>query len=254
VEFDGARVDEDGRGSRHITVEKLRITPWGASLCGACDTRKFSWVNKRTQDTILLGIEEDDDSEQEIYENDFSENPPGSDGFLTPFLPCFPEGEIDGATLNSLLFPPLEKISDTSVYEFKVQLGRGCYRVIACAGRHTFEELHLAIQEAFEFDNDHLYSFFMDGKRWSRNEINHPYSDEPPFADEVLIAQAGLRQQQTILYLFDYGDSWEFKVTLTSIHEADVPLKRPAILKTVGEAPEQYPDWDEEYEDDDEEE
>jgi len=34
--------------------------------------------------------------------------------------------------------------------------------------------LHLAIQEAFEFDDDHLYSFFMDNKKWSHDRYEYP--------------------------------------------------------------------------------
>ena len=33
----------------------------------------------------------------------------------------------------------------------------------------TLHSLHLAIQDAFEFDNDHLYSFFMSGKAWDQS-------------------------------------------------------------------------------------
>jgi hypothetical protein len=251
LEFDDARVHK--KDTYYITLDELRVTPLGACLCSVCDSRKLSWINKFALPALLPEEEEEDPPEIKLFRAEYAKNPPGSDGFLAPFLPCFPAGAIDRAALNSLLFPPPPKISKKAVYEFKVQLGRGCYRVIACAGKHTFEKLHLAIQKAFAFDNDHLYSFFLDGRSWSRHAVNHPYSEEPPYADEVLIGQVGLRERQSILYLFDFGDSWEFQVTVTSIYDADSPLKRPVILKAVGEAPEQYPDWDEEYEDDEEE-
>jgi hypothetical protein len=247
LEFDDAHVYKK---DYFIVLDELRVTPLGVSFCSACDSRMLSWVNKYKLPALLLGEDDDYPPEMMQLREEHAKNPPGSDGFLAPFVSCFPAGAIDCAALNNLLFPPPPKISNKSVYEFKVQLDRSCYRVIACAGKHTFEELHLAIQEAFDFDNDHLYSFFMDGKPWSRAAINHPYCEEPPFADEVLIGQVGLREKQTILYLFDYGDSWEFQVMLTAIHEADVPLKHPVILKTVGESPEQYPDWDDEYDGD----
>jgi hypothetical protein len=145
--------------------------------------------------------EESTPSAIEIFEKDFEKNPPGSDGFLAPFLSCFPEDAVDAAALNRLLFSHDVEISDNTVYEFKVQLERICYRVIRCAGRHTFEDLHLAIQEAFAFCDDHLYSFFMDGKRWSRRGIHSPYAEEQPYSNEVMICQAGLREKQSILYL-----------------------------------------------------
>lgn len=174
---------------------------------------------------------------------------PGIEGFLAPFLDCFPEGSIDVDTLNRLLFPEPEEISANEVYEFKVQLESDCYRVIQCSGNHTFSDLHLKIQEAFHFGNDHLYSFFMDGKRWSKKQINSPFGAEGPYADEVAIGHGGLCEKQTILYLFDYGDEWCFKVTVTSIFEVDSPLEFPVITQVKGEAPEQYSyeeEWDDE--------
>jgi hypothetical protein len=91
----------------------------------------------------------------------------------------------------------------------------------------------------------------MDGKRWSNDSINSPYSEEPPYATEVKLGMAGLRERQAFLYLFDYGDEWMFKVTLTSVTESDEPLTKPKLIKSVGEAPEQYPSWDDDEDEDD---
>jgi hypothetical protein len=40
------------------------------------------------------------------------------------------------------------------------------WRKLELPSDFTLEDLHLAIQDAFAFDNDHLYSFFMSGKAW----------------------------------------------------------------------------------------
>ena len=146
------------------------------------------------------------------------------------------------------------------LYEFRVQLGPDCYRVIQCSGNHTFDDFHRVIQVAFAFDDDHLYSFFMDGKRWSDNSIKSPRDGEPPSAGEVRIYQANLREKQKFLYLFDYGDEWLFQITVTAIRETDTIPLRPQIVKSLGESPEQYPDmddddeWDDDDDDDDDDE
>ena len=54
-------------------------------------------------------------------------------------------------------------------YVFRVSQGK-TWRKIQISKESTLEDLHLAIQDVFEFDNDHLYSFFMDNKRWSEDE------------------------------------------------------------------------------------
>jgi len=43
-------------------------------------------------------------------------------------------------------------------------------------------------------------------------------------------------------YLFDFGDQWEFDVTLEQIDPAMV-VEKPVTLETHGESPEQYPRW-----------
>ena len=232
-------------------LNKVWFTELGAILSAACSTRRFSWVNVLEADSVF-----NDDHEIEVYENDFDQNRPGSTGFLKPFLSCFPENEIDTDTINRLLFPQSGSQPKDLVYEFRVSLARDCYREILCGGDYTFEDIHLAIQNAFDFDNDHLYAFYLDGKERSRRSVNAPYSNEPPFTDEVLISEVGLRVKQRFLYLFDFGDQWRFDVTLLSIKSSEDVPTRPVIVKSVGEAPEQYPlyddDWDEEWNEGDE--
>ncbi|MEZ4835277.1 MAG: hypothetical protein R2873_25355 [Caldilineaceae bacterium] len=53
-------------------------------------------------------------------------------------------------------------------YVFHVTLrssGR-VWRKVELTAEQTLEDLHLAIQYAFEWGNDHLYSFFMNNKAW----------------------------------------------------------------------------------------
>ena len=223
-------------------INKAWFTELGAIISVACSTRRFSWINYLTDDCVF-----DDGDEIEIYENDFEQNPPGSAGFLEPFVSCFPDNEIDAEIINKFLFPQLDSQPDDLVYEFRVSFGRGCYREISCGGYCTFESLHLAIQYAFDFDNDHLYEFFLDGNRWSRQSIKAPNCSEPPFADEILICDARLRVKQRILYLFDFGDRWMFDVKLLSINKSEDVPKHPIITKSVGESPEQYPTYDDDY-------
>ena len=228
-------------------ITQITVTGLGVAMSTVCATRRFTWVNEFEEQ--VSHFSEDDDEVYEIYENDYEKNLPGSAGFLQPFLACFPDNAIDTGFITQLLFPPADSASASGnmVYEFKVQLERDCYRVIQCAGNHTFEDLHLKIQQAFDFDDDHLYAFFMDGKRWSQRSIKSPYAEEPPFANEICIGQAGLRVKQVIVYMFDFGASWEFKVKLNEIRENDAILPRPQIVKSVGEAPPQYPGTDEDW-------
>ena len=51
------------------------------------------------------------------------------------------------------------------VYTFRISLSKNLWRKINISGKHTLDNLHDAIQDAFDFDNDHLYAFYIGGNR-----------------------------------------------------------------------------------------
>ena len=50
-----------------------------------------------------------------------------------------------------------------------------------------------------------------------------------------------------MLFLFDYGDEWRFKVELIGLGRKEKAVY-PRVLKRVGEAPAQYPGLEEDEE------
>ena len=52
---------------------------------------------------------------------------------------------------------------------------------------------------------------------------------------------------KTMLFLFDYGDEWRFKVELIGLGRKEKAVY-PRVLKRVGEAPAQYPGLEEDEE------
>ncbi len=167
-----------------------------------------------------------------FYKGDVRDDP----GFVPLFkmmAPVFPKGTIKHTVS---LLPVIEK----GCYLFKVTVLPGVWRKIMLSHLHTLLDLHNSIQDAFDFDDDHLYSFFMDAKRYSRNAYESPNSENGPYVDEVNIGELELYEGQRILYLFDYGDSWEFNIVLEKI-DSDGPLPlNPKIVEKKGKAPEQY--------------
>jgi len=159
--------------------------------------------------------------------------------FLLPFVPLFAEGELRN-TLPRETGKPVD-----GIYFFRVALAKGVWRKIEISSNHTLLDLHNAIQNAFQFDSDHLYSFFMDGIPWSDEKFSSPFEDEGPHVGEVRIGELGLAKGQTILYLFDYGDELRFSVTLEEIQQDKPHPKKPRIIESKGKNPEQYPNWEE---------
>jgi hypothetical protein len=166
------------------------------------------------------------------------EGRPGESFFL-PFVPLFPEGELQ----KTLPREGVKFVDGT--YVFKVALAKNLWRRIEISADNTLLELHSAIQKAYNFDANHLYSFFMDGKAWSHESFTSPYDEEGPWVDDVRIGELGLFIGQNILYLFDYGSEWHFRVELEEIRTEGLKPREPKIIEKKGKAPEQYGDYEE---------
>ncbi len=194
-------------------------------------------------DFYIRDEDREDRSDEDFINVDIEAHP-----FYKYLEPIFPEGTVAKTVLAAIT----KKVIKGN-YIFKVSLEKTVWRMISIGYNHSLDDLHMAIQDAFDFDNDHLYSFFMDGKRYSRDRYESPDCEDGPYADEAIIGDLGLYTGQKILYLFDYGDSWEFGVQLVKINEGDEPVKKPRVIDSKGEAPEQYPYWEEDDDEDDEE-
>ncbi len=122
-------------------------------------------------------------------------------------------------------------------YIFKVSL-QSSWRKIKISSSSSLEDLHLIIQDAFNFDNDHLYAFFTSGKAWQGENYSSPYSDGFNAAEKKII-DLGLLPGQEILYIFDFGVEWRIKVKYERLIE-EPQLLKPQVIDKKGQSPEQY--------------
>lgn len=130
-------------------------------------------------------------------------------------------------------------------YTLKVSLDKSCYRYLTFPGSFTLEDLAEMILTAFDFNNDHLHAFFMDGEPYRSGESYYSrYAEEPGIpTNKIKVETLELSEKQKFLFLFDFGDDWHFNCEVKKI--TDTPEKEPYISEIVGEAPEQYPDCNE---------
>lgn len=131
------------------------------------------------------------------------------------------------------------------VHVFKVSLGRDLWRRIAIPGDLTLDDLAEAIIGAFEFTYDHLYHFSYRNRFGVETLINHAVIEEGPWTSETRVGDVPRQEGQSMTYLYDFGDWWEFDVTLERVEPPDPAPPAPTILDARGEAPEQYPSRDE---------
>jgi hypothetical protein len=165
--------------------------------------------------------------------------PQGAFGALQPiFQPYVP------AWQNNLQLPQWAFRDGT--YLFKVSLGHGLWRRIAVPAGLSLDGLAHAVLNAYEFDHDHLYQFSYRNRFGVEEKVVHPSFDDGPWTSEVQVGDVPLPVGQAMTYLYDFGDCWRFAVTLERVDPADTSVGKPTVLDGRGDAPGQYPVWDEE--------
>ena len=140
-----------------------------------------------------------------------------------------------------------------------VSLESGCYRHIQISSKETLDSFSDAILDAFCFDNDHAHAFFMDNSVYSPWDCYYcPGIDEGyRLTTETTLEEAGAVPGKKFKYLFDFGEDWTFQCRV--LKELDEKTAHPKVIRSKGDAPDQYFSWDDddwdadEWDDDDEE-
>jgi len=131
-------------------------------------------------------------------------------------------------------------------------------RTIAVRDDQTLEQLHEALRLAFGWADTHLYSFWLSGRFWDGEETEYtaPFEvDEMGKAKKsarVAIGELGLRKGKAIAYLFDFGDEWRLPLKVVDRWPAGDD-SYPMLVEAEGTPPPQYPDFDDELDEPDDE-
>ena len=131
-------------------------------------------------------------------------------------------------------------------YVISVSAGTGCYRHIQISKSATLYKLHKAIIDAFDFEDDHAHAFFMDNHYWSGNAafFSMKMHGDERLTKSYKLEKLNLTKGDQFKYVFDFGDEWRFQCKV--LREIEEKTDIPCIIRSVGESPEQYPEWEEE--------
>ena len=131
-----------------------------------------------------------------------------------------------------------------------------CIRVIEIESSASFLQLHKAIQDAVNFDNDHLFQFYLGrhpeqhaytiGGESSWNGYNPINSYRKINISDTWPLPIGYK----LYYLFDFGEQWIFQINKTRYKDklAQSGVVYPRVIEAIGKNPEQYSDWEYEEE------
>lgn len=110
-------------------------------------------------------------------------------------------------------------------------------RTIEVSEDYSLPKLHNYIQTLIEFDNDHLYEFYI-----GKNPRNKIQSLPKKLNLNEIYPLTGVK----LYYLFDFGDNWLFEITKSRKVQKVFPnIVLPRLVESIGENPEQYPEYEE---------
>ncbi|MHA1491332.1 MAG: plasmid pRiA4b ORF-3 family protein [Promethearchaeota archaeon] len=127
------------------------------------------------------------------------------------------------------------------------------WRRILISNHANFHELHLAIQEFFNWGNYHLHEFqFLYDKNPNHKicllgldlDRNIPEDLDGNFLsnykaqeDEVRLCNVFSKNRQTVKYLYDFGDNWEHSIQLEKVFPFKKGFKTPLCVGGKRAAP-----------------
>ena len=147
----------------------------------------------------------------------------------------------------------------TEIYKIKIDLIRmgldeieeEISRTIEIEDKQTLYDLHINIQDLFDWDNDHMFSFYLGEKLFDRdNEYSanplgehmvSSYGKQSKSAAETELRDLDLPMDFSFWYLFDYGNELVHEVTVEKIREMKPEESGfPKLIVKKGNALPQY--------------
>jgi hypothetical protein len=131
--------------------------------------------------------------------------------------------------------------------DLMIKLNLGSYsawRRIITPEDINFKQLHKIIQVVYDWKGYHLYDFSIFGKsgncliniKSEFEEVCEPRTDCQMNLDSDVRLSDYVRRQCNIVYLYDYGDNWEHKITIQGIN-TEYDKNHPTCLMGEGNAP-----------------
>ena len=155
--------------------------------------------------------------------------------------------------IKKILSEPLQ------IYELKVTLIQMAFndvvaevsRILEVSAKATLYDVHLEIQNAFNWDNDHMFSFYVGA---DTNDRENEYSANPlgvhvvpgfgkptKSASDTEVRDINLQKGMEFSYLFDYGSEIWHKIVVVSVKASSTENPQLTnLISETGEAPDQY--------------
>ncbi len=102
----------------------------------------------------------------------------------------------------------------------------------------TLSDFHEAVQIIMGWTNSHLHMFRASGKDYGMPDPDPEYGDEEMLDDSKFkLSRLLKKENDSIIYEYDFGDGWEHKITLEKILPFDSKTALPVCLEGKGACP-----------------
>ena len=123
------------------------------------------------------------------------------------------------------------------------------YRDVLVKHTQNFQDLHISILKAFDFDQKHDATFYRSNDTWQRGReiskevYDRAYKVAPLLMEETTIGTEIIDTNQHFIYEYDFVKSWSFLIQLIQVvknADADMTLEYPLVSRIEGVGPMQY--------------
>lgn len=111
------------------------------------------------------------------------------------------------------------------------------WRQVQITADIDFQQLHAIIQGAMGWTNSHLHAFTDQRRNFSIGMPDEFDIDETQDGREEKVQDYLSAKGDTLIYEYDFGDSWEHRVEVQKVLEAEPGETYPKLLKGKGACP-----------------
>lgn len=136
------------------------------------------------------------------------------------------------------------KNSNVNIYKFRVIIDteQDVFRDIEIETTATFEKLHDAILDAFDFESGEMASFYMSNESWEKG-LEIPLMDMAGDAalsmKSTTLSEMVSKPSDKVLYIYDFMRMWIFYVELMEVKKDKPSTIYPRVALVFGDAPSQ---------------
>lgn len=136
------------------------------------------------------------------------------------------------------------KLTNVNIFKFRVIIDteQDVFRDIEIETDATFEHLHQAVLDAFDFEPGEMASFYMSNEQWEKG-LEIPLMDMAGDAalsmKSTKLADMLSKPSEKVLYVYDFMRMWIFYVELMEVKKDMPSTIYPRVALVYGDAPSQ---------------